>query len=279
MKKQLLALTALAAIGTSIQLSTPDGALYSNTSGAPSSGSCTGCHGGTDQFSNDIFLEAYRIPVPGGTPELVPSTSYQAGATYLIVAGVDEKTLNNTKFGFALSATRGSLTTMAGETSTQKVGTYITHTSSGTTTTAGDGIEWAAMWTAPSTASNNANFQLYLNAADNNGSSSGDVIYSKTLTLTPGATGVKTIINEQTVTAYPNPVTENQFAVNFELNQTQLVTISLFGVDGRLIETKVKKEMAKGSQTINIPVDVNPGIYFVKIEAGDQIINKRILVK
>ena len=56
MKKRLLAFTLILTGSIALSLYTSDGNLYSESAGAPTNGSCTGCHGGSDQTDASMML-------------------------------------------------------------------------------------------------------------------------------------------------------------------------------------------------------------------------------
>ncbi len=159
--------------------------LYSYSSGSPggktgSSGdngiTCTQCHSGT------AIAEANWIT------SNIPADGYTAGETYTItVTGTHNGVV---KMGFELTAEnsfgskKGTWTiTDAARTQLANSNTAVTHTSGGTAPN-GNTNTWNMDWTAPEAGTGNVKFNTAVNAADGNGNTSGDQIYTSVLTVT-----------------------------------------------------------------------------------------------
>ncbi|HXC04006.1 MAG TPA: choice-of-anchor V domain-containing protein [Bacteroidia bacterium] len=156
---------------------------YSNASGAPSgvSGSpgdgatcgISGCHTGSTVSKK-----------PGWITSNIPAAGYTPGATYQITAKA--VTIGLVKFGFEVSPQdpNGNIIgTVVATSAKEQVRTagYITHTSAGNTGT--DSIVWTFNWTAPAAGTGSFVFYGSFNCANNNGSVSGDQIYTSTLAV------------------------------------------------------------------------------------------------
>jgi hypothetical protein len=75
---------------------------------------------------------------------------------------------------------------------------------------------------------------------------------------------------------FPNPMREKAF-VRFELEQSETVELSVFSSTGKVVYSSGQLMFGAGSQII--PVDgtrMSPGIYFVKLRIGDQMVTKKI---
>lgn len=266
MKKYVLSFAAITALGMSISLFNNQSNLYSNRSGAPGAGNCTSCHLGALQSSDDIMLDV----MDGSTPV----TTYTPGKTYNVLIMAHH--FQNERFGFALSGNAGTFTASGPGTAKGSVGEYVTHTEAGTAPDAGGNKIWTTEWTAP--ASGNVTLQLYLNAANNDGNNTGDKIYSKTISLTM-ATGVSAIVNEKSFAVYPNPVVD-ALNIDFDLAASSDVSISLVDVNGKLVKELTSGKMNSGKQHFAFSNDdVSQGLYFVKVQAGEQSFSKRVFVK
>jgi len=272
MKKQILSLVAVAAVAIIYSSYSNDGVAHSNSGGAPGPGSCTSCHGGTNQNTDEIFIEAYKFD--GVNLDTALATSYEPGANYLLAYGTDDD-FSDGKLGYALSVNVGTLALAPMEDESQKVDNYLTHTGSGTTPDGGGKI-WGAIWTAP--ASGTANFLMYINNTNGDGGTSGDVVYEQTLSLSPTATSVKKVLDETTTTVYPNPVAD-VLNVAFTLKTSASVAINIYSTNGKLVYSQTAKNYTAGSQQLVLPNQLNAGLYLVQVEAGNQIITKRVLVK
>jgi len=86
-----------------------------------------------------------------------------------------------------------------------------------------------------------------------------------------GATGTPEIMNEK-FTLYPNPVTDklNIYAENESTN----LDISLFNIAGQV----VLSQTFYNTGTIDLDLsDLRSGLYFVRIQSGDEVISKKII--
>jgi PKD repeat protein len=172
----LLSLTAISYRAITYSSSAPPAAL----TGAPSDGYCTSCHSGSVISSGSNWANislTTNIPTGGYTP----------GTTYTITYSLTQSGI--TRYGFeatvlsSSNAMAGSLTAGSGSTlQTSGSRTYISHNSSGTLFSGGTG-SWTFSWTAPSTGVGTVTFYTTMNAANNNGSETGDQIYTKAFTF------------------------------------------------------------------------------------------------
>lgn len=217
---------------------------------------CTDCHNGTAQQQSGWITTT--IPAEGFTP----------GETYTIVATGTHSGV--VKFGFELTAEdvsgnkTGTFTiTDATRTKFITANNSVTHTSGGTTPT-GTMSTWSMDWTAPNPAPSVVKFNAAFNAANGNGMSSGDVIYTTELSVveytpTPqitsvdpdhaqqGFEGTITITGENT--NWTSGVDEIQFVYHDDPNIKFLgkeITVS----NDELLTTEV-----------SIPIDIQVGNY------------------
>jgi hypothetical protein len=138
---------------------------------------CTGCHTGT---ANTAFAWITTN---------VPTSGYVAGQTYTITAtGTHQGVV---RFGFELTVE---------DSQGNKVGTLqitdptrsklvngnkaVTHTANGITPT-GNSNSWSVDWVAPTGVQGNIGIYAAFNAANGNGSTSGDVIYKSSTFIAP----------------------------------------------------------------------------------------------
>jgi len=151
--------------------------------GAPGDlGTCTACHGG---------------PGTQGTLSIVfPGSTYTAGDTLLVTVVLSDP--QAARWGFELvlldgrnttSASIGTLVPADGTTQTSTSGsrTYIKHTSSGTYIGQTGQAQWTFFWIAPGTGLTPVYAYAAGNAANGDGGTTGDWIYTATATLQPVA--------------------------------------------------------------------------------------------
>ncbi|MES2560321.1 MAG: choice-of-anchor V domain-containing protein [Bacteroidota bacterium] len=181
MKRQLLkhitkSIFVLALLCVSYYSFTSGSGAPSGNTNAPGDGNCTSCHGGSVIISgtnwNNMSI-THNIPAGG----YVPGSSYTINVTHTI-SGIN-------KWGFQFTAVNGSFakvgTLMAGTGSQTLVGGWITHNASGT---GGTGTKtWTFTWVAPASGAGIISFYAIVNAANGDNNTTGDQIYSKSVSV------------------------------------------------------------------------------------------------
>ncbi|MFM7911161.1 MAG: choice-of-anchor V domain-containing protein, partial [Bacteroidota bacterium] len=141
-------------------------------SSAPGEANCTSCHGGLAVNSGP----ATRTLTFNGSA----ASSYVPGQTYNLSLTVTRATRN--KYGFQLKVEdgqggdAGTLISTTNRTWLQQG--YLNQSGSGNTSTSSGTITWNFQWTAPAAGTGPVTFYFSSNAANNNGSTSGDEIYT-----------------------------------------------------------------------------------------------------
>ncbi len=79
---------------------------------------------------------------------------------------------------------------------------------------------------------------------------------------------------------YPNPFNPST-TINYSIKQSGLVTLKVYDVLGKEVETLVNEVKSSGSYNVNFDgTNLSNGVYFYKIEVGDfAAIKKMILLK
>ena len=232
---------------------------------------------------------------PGSvTLNSVPTLSgshYIPGQLYHMTVTVSE--VGKLRFGFACEildnsgSTDGHINNTAGTvtitdvTNTriwQAFGTgrlSVTHTSAGGFSS--NTASFIFDWTAPS--SGTVNVFLCGNATNNNAvADAADNVYLYRPVLTPVTTGIKD--NNQTISlnVFPNPATDN-INVAFNLNQSSVISMNLFSVDGKLIRTFENKVVGQGYFNQSYSTEgLSKGIYFLKVSSESFSESKKIFV-
>lgn len=138
-------------------------------------------------------------------------------------------------------------------------------------------------WQAPATTVGPITFYGVGNAADGNGSRSGDNIYTTSLTITPAetTTGIPnkpstTITN---ISTYPNPVVDI-CNIDYTLLTRANVTISLQDMSGKIVEQKALGQQNAGTyqHTIDIANTLAKGIYLVTLQHNQEMVTKKIII-
>ena len=77
---------------------------------------------------------------------------------------------------------------------------------------------------------------------------------------------------------YPNPF-RTATSITFTLPSFSFVTLKLFDVFGREIETMVNEQRDKGTYTIEwLNHDVKSGIYFYQLRSGNSVVTKQLVL-
>ena len=235
----LLTLTiSLVAMAVLSNASGPGG----DRTGAPgSSGTCSGCHGGTAVLGGDIVVTAVDV----ASTKTV--TSYEPGKKYTIGIKMGGTSLRKGFHATVLDASNKGVGTM------NNPSTGSTTYASGTRTiashnTPGLGV-WYFDWTAPATAVGNVTIYAAGVVSNANNNDNGDQVVKTSLVLTAPVSAVK---NESSATlqVYPNPSKDR---INFP---EELKDIQVVSMDGKTI---LREEIAS---TMGIE-SLKNGQYFV----------------
>lgn len=256
--RKILILSAIVGVAA-INLNNVGGSPGGRT-GSPVDGtSCAvGCHVGQPRN------------VTGWITSNIPSTGIVAGQTYRITLAASDVTSN--KFGFELSAEssigskQGSFTLVnTSETALTPSGS-VTHTMNGVTGSNG-AKSWRVDWTAPNSLPADITFYAAVNASDNSGDSSGDLIYLTKFDapVAPSTVGIESQATNG-LRIFPNPVA-NELHVSDVVDELRLIDIQ-----GKILETV--------EQTNAMDVSVYPeGLYFVSITSEGASFTKKVFIK
>ncbi len=160
----------------------------SGYTGAPNENNCTSCHSGSSLVTSGSKWNRVRMS------SNIPSTGYLLDSTYTVTVTYAESGIST--FGFQLTALSSDSSKAAGTFATTDARTqknsgtvsgltrnYIEHTATGNSKVATDSTSWVFKWKAPSKNMGSVVFYVNVNAADGNGTSSGDVIYGKSFKI------------------------------------------------------------------------------------------------
>lgn len=247
-KNYLFKFTLLAIPLAAFLLMSNSGGVSASRSGSPGDGniSCASCHNGGN-FSASVAITTD-----------IPDSGYLLNTDYTIT--INTTSTSNTH-GFQLTAEN---------TSDDKIGTFtsgsgsrtvnndkaVTHSS---TSTSGD---WTFTWRSPSTDLGSVTFYTAVNAANGNGSTSGDQIV-----LANESFSSLSISEAQKIdfAMYPNPVND---ILNIDLPEiAEKVTVEFYDQIGKLAYTQ---NLDTNSKTINIR-GLATGIYILKVIADNKI--------
>lgn len=222
---------------------------------------CTQCHTGTPE-NKEGWIISPVLQVMGYSP----NQSYS-----IIVAGYDESAQI---YGFEVTA-EDDLGNKVGTFEDDLLGytqailsnTAATHTILGTTPLTDSAI-WLINWTAPPATFGDITFYAAVNAANGNGSSSGDQIYLTSMTVSP-STGIANRQEQQSLGIYPNP---SDGIVSFEIpEEASGQKLEVMNLSGQVVYTA---PTAKGKNSVDL-YQLDSGIYIARVGSRSQ----RIIIR
>ncbi|MFT5858442.1 MAG: hypothetical protein ACI865_000529 [Flavobacteriaceae bacterium] len=253
------------------------GGGQSGLTGAPGEANCTQCHSGTtvDGATQNVFslLDSGLSPV----------TSYIPGASY--TASI-QLVSNPGKRGFSSVALDGTDTNAGSFTGSGIGGTqdfsaggrdYVSHTVTSNTDAT---TFWAWSWIAPATSVGDVTFYVASNETNNNGSTSGDVIYLSTHVITDANASISETTNETSFTAGFN-TTSNKVMIDFTYLAAGDMYFNLVDMNGRSVFTYDlgQSEIGENTESITLPSDIKEGMYVVHFFIGNKAMSANIMVK
>ena len=84
-------------------------------------------------------------------------------------------------------------------------------------------------------------------------------------------------IDNETLNIYPNPAT-NQITMEFDLAETKNTFIEIKNLLGQTVENITNTAFSKGANKIEIEInEFSKGLYFIQLQSGNKIINKKFV--
>lgn len=245
--------------------------------GAPGEVNCTQCHSGTTldgSSENDLsVLNAQFQPV----------TSYNPGEAYTVSLSL---TSDPAKKGFSSTVLDGT-NTMAGTVVGSGIGgtqdftggsrQYVSHTSSSNTDAT---TLWAWTWTAPATNVGDVTFYVASNVTNDNGATSGDMIYLSQHTLGSIASVDGPELEAQSFKAGYN-ASENKVVMDFTSLTSGEMHFNLVDMNGRSVYNQrlSKSLIGKNKQVVALPQEINNGMYIATLFVGNTPMSANIAVQ
>ncbi len=236
--------------------------------GAPGQNTCAsaGCHSGAANAGN------------GSVDISFVGEEYALGETYDMKVVVNE---SGSRFGFEMVAL---------DENGNNAGAFITSSGNGVQTSGGldyighrnapNSNEFNFQWTAPTEDVGTISFYVAGMAANGNGSTSGDLVYTNSLDIL--LTNIETFEAEKlSLKAFPNPA-NNQFGLEYQLPQNELMTISAYDVSGRLVEVLFDGAENAGKQRHQFTLEetnLTSGVYFITLQSETFVSSTKLFVQ
>jgi hypothetical protein len=213
----------------------------------------------------------------------IPASGYVPGEIYAITATGTHTGVN--RFGFEATAEDNENNKIgtfsiqnSNETKLTNNNSAVTHKSGGTTPN-GISRTWTFDWTAPDAGAGDVSFYAAFNAANGNGSTSGDVIYKTTMFASEDiniSVGDNFGVNSS-VKVFPNPFTD-KLSLNISGNSANISSLKLYNSIGNQVYSQ---DSFLDTEKINITAsDLMSGIYYAVVYFNDNTrITKRIVKK
>lgn len=222
---------------------------------------CTQCHTGT------------ATPVEGWISTDIPELGYVVGETYTITAMAEQSGIN--KFGFELTAEDaagnkvGNLSIVDANTQLANGGNAVTHNFGGTS---GSGSKtWTVQWTAPATDVGFVTFYAAFNAANSNSGTSGDVIYTSTLSVDESTVGFGDELDIADFSFGPNP----SFGYIQLSHSYDVAQIQIFDMSGKTVKN-IPSYYSDSNIDLN---ELNAGVYFIQLQHENAIKSQKLILK
>jgi hypothetical protein len=247
--------------------------------GSPGETTCntSGCHVG-----NSLNAAGGSITISAPT---LTNWQYFPGAVYPIsvtiaragcpIFGVGFEALRSTGAN-AGTLTAGVGTTLKTATILGNSRTNIVHTLNGGTSSTGSKT-FTFNWTAPAAGTGTVTFYAAGNATNGNGSTSGDFIYTTSQTVTESATGIEEGLIASSIAIHPNPIVDN-INLSFQLKSNENVTVRIFSMEGKLVETAVQEKLQSGKHNLVIPAPTQKGVYLLELDHSSGTATRKIVV-
>jgi hypothetical protein len=202
----------------------------------------------------------------------IPETGYVAGQKYTITLNASDATAQKIGFEMTAESTVGKqgVFTITDDVKTKLTnnGKSVTHKSAGVAPVDGK-ISWSVDWTAPISGTGDVTFYAAINAADGNGNTGGDKIYTSKLTISEAiATSAYNPKNEG-LNLYPNPA----FGFFFVETKAEIQQIAIYDLAGRVIHRENNIRSTKAQVNLD---GVKPGLYLSKVVTSEGEFTRKI---
>jgi Secretion system C-terminal sorting domain len=245
--------------------------------GSPGENNCTQCH---DSFGANSGTGSVTISSDMTNWEYVPGQTYQISVT------VAQSNIGLFGLGFeALQSSGANAGTLTPGTGTQIKNALIggnqraniVHTLNGGASSNSHTFNFT--WTAPSTNVGVVTFYAAGNAANDNGSDTGDRIYTASQIVNPASVGIQEAeLTNAFIGAYPNPF-NSSLQVQYTLKNNAKIQINVMDLTGKIV---LSESFYKGNgahtELLNA-AELSNGLYIVSLFVDGKVLASQRVVK
>ncbi len=265
-------LMALPAVSHSFSNGPPDG-----YTGAPGQETCFACH---DGFPLNSGPGMFAINAP---------EEFQGGGTYQIEVTLQQS--GQSRWGFEFTPLDVGTCTITDTQDTQGSvsggNSYVKHTSQGTQSGSSGPVSWSFDWTAPQDPPDEVIFYAAGNAANGNGVTSGDYVYTAFATSVlstaaadggPGSPALGVAVR-----SIPNPVRQSA-TICYSIGARGPATLALYDAEGRLVAELFSGDAPAGTHqatwhgTDRHGGPAPAGLYVCRLTAAGQAETARLIL-
>ncbi len=229
--------------------------------GAPGEGTCADCHA------------SFGLNSGPGTLLIGAPSTFEAGEPLVVTIVVTHP--GKRRWGFEFSPLDvGTCAVIDPQTlivETVDNRTYVKQTRVGTFEGLPDGAAWAFTWTPPPDPPQSVTFWACANAADGNGSTSGDHIYTThlQLSLAPNSAGMSPKDGPSLLMVSPNPAPGHAL-VRYVVPRAGPVDLAVYHPNGSLVTRLVHGERPEGTWTVQWQPSrpIPHGVYLCRLRVG-----------
>jgi len=209
---------------------------------------------------------------------------YVSGQTYDLTVATDE--VGKLKFGFEITVVdangdsvgkliipNGNTTISAPSAGAVNHRKYLGHKNASATKS------WSLQWKAPVNDRGDLTFFASSNCANGNGSSTGDHIYTTSLTISHDfGVGIPDAIFTSNNFSIES-ISQGQLYVQYSISNSERISMRLFDMNGQLIETLLDENAISGNynRSFKLKKSLSNGLYLVDFRSGQTQTAKKFL--
>lgn len=276
---------SLASIGFFVALT---GAILSDNGKAgytnsPSEGNCTSCHNSSAVNSGPGSVALLsNIPVDGYLPGTTYNLTLRVAQTSRSLFGLGLEALTSAnQNGGTLIITNSAKTRIANAVVGGVSRKNVTHQLNGGANT--DSMRFDFAWTAPVAGTGNVTFYYSGLAANSNGQTSGDNVYTGSTTIGEFVdhTGIaQAATNIKSFVIYPNPAKE-RINLHYSLTSASDVFVSLYNMEGKMVKFlgKSAKSAGMANDSFEIGTDLTTGTYLLELRTDKGVSTQKVMIQ